>query len=1618
MLRKLCATLCCARANSVDDVRHAHIHSVLTASRDEVQPEAEKSSTAGLSPLTSIEKEKDEDEAHHAQIHHVHSPGRNEVELGVKTNSTTKLSPSTSSDTKLKDLWKEAFNKLDPESRRWLSTGDPLSTTDAIDQVIKETKEKYTEYKNKELAIRKRDGGQMKVREIAGNMLTWALRAQDAVKAVVAFDPSGHASSAWTVVSLGLTMINNDIERRDAIFQASEYLAGKLAYFSIMDTEYRYQGIKDFKGLEDALVGAYTAILEYSAEVKKRYHESTAARIGNALISLTEQPLQQLKESVESWCAEVVRWADLTDHSHKEAQARSILIAIDNVTEESRKSQAMIFDAEEERILDWLSAVSYSDIHNSAQKCRTSKTGDWFIESEIYHRWKNSSGKMLWLHGVAGCGKTVLCSTIIEDIARICWDDQAKRYAYWYFKFDNFETHKVEHMVRSAIRQLCPIPLPEVIRKAWKTHSRKGSQPNLQDLLEILHKVLAGLDGEAFIILDAMDECPESPDHSERSSLLSLLIHLLEQHTNVHILATGRPEADIRTRLDGHMALDLEKKLEPDVERFVRLRVRNGNLAGFGEKITTMIIHELLQISERRFRWADLQLKRLEDCNTHAQIEETLKTIPPTLESTYRDVLDRIKPKDQDIARSILIWLSFSVRPLTMREAASAVGLLAPDRVVDICTTSFVTVGKPDSSGESDGVEEYIRLAHFSVKEFLVPQGTACAKHWCQFSPSAGHLLIAEQTLSRLLDQTERVTGATAVEQPLLAYAAESWPEHVQELTSMAHEYTGLKGKIDQLFCHSTVYHNWQCLLGLDDDESLPPIGAASKFGFQHAVEALLAQGADPLEKIARSYYFTYPFLVAAEEAQLDILDCLLQNVSVTANMAERILGVVKHEGSGVGSLERVMDRLLDAKAMFDESAEQDNIIDERMVMAAAENQASGLELMTIFLGRFEKERRVSVPITDDIVVCVIKNWHAGRDMLALLFNKRNADVRVTSEIVDALTHPLHARVEVLELFVRERAADFLVDEVSMEGLAAKGSQKSMELVMEAHAEDIRITEDLVVAAASNWYGAGALRALLAKRPPGFAITEQMLDTALKNLHAGLEVMEALLDACGPDFPVGENIMQEAVSTTWGYGLDIVKLFLRRQQAGFVISEAVLARAAGNTVPTIGRQMLELLINNGGSGITITEDVLLEAAANGNSPAMAYLLELEGQTKERLLPITEEVFSNVVRRHDAECLETVLRRRPEIRVPEEAFVSACHSQKKLSLLLEQPYDILPIKDMLEAIASNQDIDGEPLTLLLDRQLVEVDEQLVETVARNSFALKILYSRNPNFPITQQAMVRAAEDPAARRFLLDTRIDDVRISEELMIPLLTGDDPLPDVQRILAHFGPKVPITENVLAAAARAGHYYGLSIFQLLLPEWNPAISISEKVLTIAAFWSFPAFQWLLLERGCAEQLTDEVLVAAAGNGYNELQWLIREQLINLQQTWKAIWRFDHDYGFRLGELRKDAAENILSYTLAVDMSENMFEGASIVRDKDGTCAFDGLVRILLTCGFVNLASERLMEMVLERASKEVVNEFLEKASEISVTETHIQALGRNPMLSEKQREELTPLLAGRMHVE
>ncbi|KAH8429520.1 uncharacterized protein LDX57_007182 [Aspergillus melleus] len=141
------------------------------------------------------------DEAEPAIFHA--NPSINEERLEPKSNTPFDVfnTPSTHGVAEPKDLWKVAFDGLDPTRKFWFSNEQPPA--EEIQKVISETEKRYEEYQTGGLLIRRPDGKEIKVREITQKILASALTAQEVVKTIVSFDQSGYGG--FTSISASCT---------------------------------------------------------------------------------------------------------------------------------------------------------------------------------------------------------------------------------------------------------------------------------------------------------------------------------------------------------------------------------------------------------------------------------------------------------------------------------------------------------------------------------------------------------------------------------------------------------------------------------------------------------------------------------------------------------------------------------------------------------------------------------------------------------------------------------------------------------------------------------------------------------------------------------------------------------------------------------------------------------------------------------------------------------------------------------------------------------------------------------------------------------------------------------------------------------------------------------------------------------------------------------------------------------------------------------------------------------------------------------------------------------------------------------------------------------------------
>ena len=169
-------------------------------------------------------------------------------------------------------------------------------------------------------------------------------------------------------------------------------------------------------------------------------------------------------------------------------------------------------------------------------------------------------------------------SSVIEDIMAVCETGSAIM-AYFYFDFRDLNKQSCHDLLLSLVTQLSTRSSRycDILHRVYETHEKGSRQPS-DDTLKVCLKQMLRLPGQGpiFIILDALDECPDSSGiQSPRDEVLELVKDLVYLHLeDLHICATSRPEVDIRAVLEPlafrSISLHDQGGQKTDIEDYVR----------------------------------------------------------------------------------------------------------------------------------------------------------------------------------------------------------------------------------------------------------------------------------------------------------------------------------------------------------------------------------------------------------------------------------------------------------------------------------------------------------------------------------------------------------------------------------------------------------------------------------------------------------------------------------------------------------------------------------------------------------------------------------------------------------------------------------------------------------------------------------------------------------------------------------------------------------------------------------------------------------------------------------------------------------------------------------------
>lgn len=236
----------------------------------------------------------------------------------------------------------------------------------------------------------------------------------------------------------------------------------------------------------------------------------------------------------------------------------------------------MDLDAKLIKFRQWLSPPDPSINHHKWCKQRQEDTGLWFLESKGYINWKTDAASIIWLYGIPGCGKTILSSTIIQDVLQHCDGDPGKVVAYFYFDFKDVQKQTPELMVRSLICQLSRkcVKVPVSLELLFSSCENGQRSPSLDSQLDVLQQMIQEYP-QCYIILDALDEC------KDRDDLMDILSQIISwQLDKLHVLVTSRKERDIQNSLESLVQdqniICLQSGLvNGDIQKYVRDRLLN-----------------------------------------------------------------------------------------------------------------------------------------------------------------------------------------------------------------------------------------------------------------------------------------------------------------------------------------------------------------------------------------------------------------------------------------------------------------------------------------------------------------------------------------------------------------------------------------------------------------------------------------------------------------------------------------------------------------------------------------------------------------------------------------------------------------------------------------------------------------------------------------------------------------------------------------------------------------------------------------------------------------------------------------------------------------------------------
>ncbi|PSN58910.1 hypothetical protein BS50DRAFT_566292 [Corynespora cassiicola Philippines] len=504
----------------------------------------------------------------------------------------------------------------------------------------------------------------------------------------------------------------------------------------------------------------------------------------------------------------------------------------------------------------------------------------WILENLEYQQWKNGNqGRLLWIKGDPGKGKTMLLCGIADELRRSMASTDLLSF---------FFCQATDSRINNATAVLRGLLYMLVDQQPWLTmHIRKkydhAGRALFEDanawvaLSEIFTHMLEDPNmNKTYFIIDALDECIAS----DLPKLLDFIIKNSVTSSQAKWIVSSRNWPDIEEqfeRAENKVRLSLElnaKSVSTAVEVFIRYKVLQiAERKRYDNKTRDAVLKHLFSNAHDTFLWVALVCQSLESVPKR-NVTKKLNAFPPGLDGLYERMMQQIYTSDDaEVSKQILALATVVYRPITLDELVTLADQLtdaADDlesvrEIIGHCG-SFLTLR-----------ENIVYFVHQSAKEFLSTKASreifSSGKeevHWAIFSRSLQSMSTTLHRdmygLQELGYPTEQIRQPDPDPLASSRYSVNYWIDHLRDFIVSSHENVRdslQNGGMVDVFLR-TKYLYWLEALSLCQSV---PNGVVSIRNL--ATLAQVAQTSSLSELVQDAYRFIMYFKVAIESAPL-----------------------------------------------------------------------------------------------------------------------------------------------------------------------------------------------------------------------------------------------------------------------------------------------------------------------------------------------------------------------------------------------------------------------------------------------------------------------------------------------------------------------------------------------------------------------------------------------------------------------------------------------------------------------------------------------------------------------------------------------------------------------------